>query len=140
MIRYLIYFIALYMILPFSATVDFLTILVFFIIMNEDPRFAIVFAFITGLLVDLYIPVRLGVNTLIYITIAQVLLLLKKYLMINPLTIISTFVVFLLVKTALTNLLVSGPLSPLHIVYSIVLFFPIIMVLNRINFGTWMRV
>jgi rod shape-determining protein MreD len=139
MIRYLIYFVSLYLMLPFNAAVDFLTILVFFVIMNEDARFAIVFAFITGLFVDLYLPVRLGINTLIFIAVAEALLLLKKYLIANPLTIISAFVVFLLTKTALTNVLVSEPLSILHMFYTIVLFFPIVVIFNRINFGVWMK-
>ena len=139
MIRYLVYFIALYLMLPFTTAVDFLAILVFFIIMNEDPRFAIIFAFVTGLFVDLYMPVRLGINTLIYITVAQALLLLKKYLIVNTLTIVSTFVVFLLIKTALTYMHVSEPPSLLHIAYTVALFFPTVMVFNRINFGTWMR-
>ena len=139
MIRYLVYFIAVYLLLPVSAVVDVLTIIVFFIIINEDVRIALIFSFFTGLLIDLYQPVRIGINALLYIIITQSLLYMKKYLVINPLTTIATFCVFYLIKVALTNILVSAPINLLHIAYTIIAFFPVTSILNRINFGTWMR-
>ncbi|KPL12736.1 hypothetical protein AMJ74_06265 [candidate division WOR_3 bacterium SM1_77] len=139
MIRYLVYFIALYLTLTISAIVDVLAIILFFIIMEEDARIALIFSFVTGLLIDLYLPVRIGINTLIYITLTQSLLFLKKYLVINPLTTIATFFVFYLIKIALANILVSAPINLLHIAYTIAAFFPVTMILNRINFGIWMK-
>jgi cell shape-determining protein MreD len=139
MIRYLIYFIALYLVLPVSAVVDVLTIIVFFIIINEDMRIALIFSFFTGLLIDLYQPVRIGINTLIYIVLTQSLLFMKRYLVINPLTTIATFCVFYLIKIALANILASAPINLLHIGYTIAAFFPATMILNRIHFGIWMR-
>lgn len=139
MIRYLVYFIALYLTLPISAIVDVLAIILFFIIMEEDARIALMFSFVTGLLTDLYLPVRIGINTLIYITLSQSLLFLKKYLVVNPLTTIATFIVFYLIKIALANILVSAPINLLHILYTIAAFFPVTMILNRINFGIWMK-
>lgn len=139
MIRYLVYFVALYIVLPFSAFVDIVTAIVFFIIIHEDERFALVFASIAGLLFDLYYPTRLGINTLIYIVFTQSLLYLKKYLVLNPLTTFTTFIVFFLSKLAVTNIILSSPISFTQIGYAILAFFPTILVLNKINFGVWMR-
>ncbi len=139
MIRFLVYLLALYLALPASATVDILTIILFFIIMEEDMFAAIIFAFFTGLLIDLYSPVRIGVNTLIYITLTQSLLLLKKFLVINPLTTMATFIVFYLIKVAATNILATAPINILHIVYTAAVFFPVTTILRRINFGVWMK-
>jgi len=139
-IRYLIYFIVLYLTLPSNAMLDISLITVFFVIMEEDDRFALIFAFIAGLLIDLYQPIRIGINTLILITLTQLLLYLKRFLVLNPLTTMATFVVFYLIKIAITNIVVSAPIDPLHVVYTIVAFFPVIIILSKINFGTWMRV
>ena len=139
MIRYIIYFIALYLALPFNAITDIIAIIVFFSITEEDERFALVFAFIAGILVDLYYPVRLGVNTLIYITVTGTLIYLKKYLIRNPLTTFATFVVFYLIKTALTNVVISAPINPLLIFTTILAFFPVMLLLSKIAFGVWMR-
>lgn len=140
MLRYSLYIVALYLALTINAYVDVLTIIVFFIIMKEDARFALIFAFLAGLLVDLYSPVHLGVNTLLLLVLAQTLLFLKRFLVVNPLTNVATFLVFYLVKTALANILVSAPISILHIVYTVAAFFPVTIILNRINFRVWMRV
>ena len=139
MIRGLVYLVALYLALPVSAVVDVLTIILFFVIMEEDAFVAMVFAFFTGLLTDLYTPVRVGVNTLIYLTLTQSLLLLKKYLVLNPLTTIATFIVFYLIKVAVVNILAMVPINLMQIVYTTAAFFPVTMILRRINFGVWMR-
>jgi cell shape-determining protein MreD len=139
MIRYLIYFIALYLALPFNAITDIIAIIVFFTITEEDERFALVFSFIAGILVDLYYPLRLGVNTLIYISVTATLIYLKKYLIRNPLTTFATFVVFYLIKTALTNVIVSAPIDPVPILTTILAFFPAMLLLSKIAFGVWMK-
>jgi cell shape-determining protein MreD len=138
-IRYLVYLIALYVVLPFSAFVDIVTAIVFFTIIHEDERFALVFSFIAGLLFDLYYPVRLGINTLIYIVLTQSLLYLRKYLVLNPLTTFATFIVFFLTKLAITNIILSSPINFAQIGYAILAFFPTILVLNKLNFGIWIR-
>ena len=139
MIRYLVYFVSLYIILPFNAFVDVAAAIVFFTIIHEDQRFALVFSFIAGLLFDLYYPVRLGINTLTYIVLTQSLLYLKKYLVLNTLTTFATFIVFFLTKLAITNIILSSPISFAQIGYAILAFFPTILVLSKINFGVWMR-
>ena len=140
MIRYLIYFVVLYLTLPSNAVLDISLITVFFVIMKEDERFALIFAFITGLLIDLYHPIRIGINALVLITITQLLLYLKRYLVLNPLTTMATFIVFCLIKIAITNIVLFAPIDPIHILYTIAAFFPVTMVLNKINFGVWIRV
>lgn len=139
MIRFLVYIIALYLALPISAVVDLLAIILFFVIIHEDNIAALVFSFFTGLMIDLYLPIRIGINTLISITLAQSLLMVKKYLVINPITTISTFIVFFLIKTALTNLITMAPLNPLHMLYTFAAFFPVSLLLNRMKFGLWMK-
>ncbi len=139
MIRFIIYVIVLYLALPVSAVVDLLAIVLFFVIIYEDSMMALLFSFFTGLLIDLYLPIRIGINTMISIALTQSLLMVKKYLVINPITTISTFVVFFLIKTALTNLITSAPLDPLHIFYTVAAFFPVSLLLNRLKYGLWMK-
>ncbi|MDH4211227.1 MAG: hypothetical protein OEV79_07235 [candidate division WOR-3 bacterium] len=139
MIRYLLYFLALYLSLPFNSTIEIATIIVFFVIMKEDARFALIFAFATGLLTDLYYPVRLGVNAIVYISLTQLLLYLKRFLVLNPLTTIATFTVLYLVKTAALNVFVSAHIDAARIIFTILIFFPIVFLLNRIGYGIWMK-
>jgi rod shape-determining protein MreD len=140
MFRYLVYILALYIALTLNAFIDVLAIIVFFIIMKEDARVALIFAFVAGLLIDLYSPAQLGVNTLVLLILTQTLLLLKRFLVVNPLTNVATFFVFYLIKIALANILISTPINTLHIVYTLAAFFPLTIILNRINFRIWMRV
>lgn len=139
MIRYFVYFIALYLALPFNAIIDILAIIVFFIITEEDERFALIFAFIAGLFIDLYYPVRLGINTLIYVIVTQSLIYLKKYLIRNPLTTFATFIVFYLIKTALANVIIHSPINLNLIFFTVLTFFPLTLLLSKITLGVWMR-
>lgn len=139
MLRYLFYVVVLYATLPFGGIIDVATIIVFYIIIEEDARFALVFAFLTGLISDLYFPVHIGVNALLYIILSQSLILLKKYLILNPLTTIATFTVLYLVKTAALNVIVSSPISAAQILYTILFFFPIFFVLKKIVTSIWMK-
>ena len=140
MIRYLVYLVVLYLTLPANAILDISLITVFFVIMQEDERFALAFAFVSGLLIDLYQPIRVGINTLILITLTQILLYFKRLLVLNPLTTIAAFLVFYLIKTAITNSAVSSPRAPLHVVSTSAAFFPVNIVLSKITFGIWMKV
>ena len=139
MIRYLLYILALYLSLPFNSTIEISTIIVFFVIIREDARFALVFAFFTGLLVDLYYPIRLGVNTLVYLSLTEILIYLKKYLVLNPLTTIATFTVLYLVKTATLNIFVSAHIDPARMILTLLMFLPLLYLLNRIGFGIWIK-
>jgi len=139
MIPYLLYILALYLSLPFNSTIEISTIIVFFVIVREDARFALIFAFFTGLLIDLYYPIRLGVNTLVYISLSEILIYLKKYLVLNPLTTIATFTVLYLVKTAALNVFISVHIDPSRVILTILTFFPILFLLDRIGFGIWIK-
>ncbi len=139
MLRYLFYILALYLSLPFSATVDITTIIVFCVIVKEDARFALIFAFVTGLLIDLYSPIRLGVTTIVYLTLAEVLLYLRKFLVLNPITTIATFTVLYLIKTAILNFVISAPINPGTMIFTLLAFFPVFFLLNRVSYGTWMK-
>lgn len=139
MLRYLFYIVALYATLPFSGTVDLTAIIVFYVITSEDPRFALILAFGTGLLTDLYYPARLGINMVVYTVLAQALLVLKGYLVLNPLTTIATFIVLYLVKTAVLNMALGSPIGLMQIVYTILAFFPAICLLNKLSRGVWMK-
>lgn len=137
--KYLLYIALLYLFLPFNLHVDAITILLFFIILNEDERFCLVFSFFAGLLIDLYYPAVLGINTLIYIVMVQTLLYSKKYITKTPVVTIGLFTIFYLVKITLTHAAVSFPLSFFGMILTIVLFFPIYVSLNKIINNTWMK-
>lgn len=139
MIRYLLYFLTLYLSLPFNNTVEVALMILFFVIIKEDPRFALIFAFTVGLLTDLYYPIRLGASTIVYITLTQLLLYLKKFLVLNPPTTIATFTVLYLVKTAVLNIFVAAHIDAMRIILTILIFPPIAFLLNRIGLGIWMK-
>lgn len=139
MLRYLLYIIALYVTLPFSGTVDLAAIIVFHVIMTEDARFALALAFGAGLLTDLYFPARLGVNTVVFVALSQALLVLKKFLILHPLTTVATFIVLYLIKTAALNLAIASPIELTRILYTLLAFFPAIGLLNKLSHGVWMK-
>ncbi|MBE0432156.1 hypothetical protein IBX73_01680 [candidate division WOR-3 bacterium] len=138
MLRYLLYIITLYVTLPFSGTVDLTAIIVFYVITTEDARFALAFAFGTGLLTDLYYPTRLGINTVVYVALTQALLFLKKFLVLNPLTTVATFIVLYLVKTVALSLAIASPIELTRIIYTVLAFFPTVSLLNKLSHGVWM--
>ncbi|UCD18932.1 MAG: rod shape-determining protein MreD [candidate division WOR-3 bacterium] len=133
------YVVALYITIPFSSSVDVAMIIAFFVIIEEDSRFALAYAFLAGLITDLYFPVRLGISSLINIVLTQSLIVLKKYLVLNPLTTIATFIVFYFVRTALLNIFIASPISLVQISCTILAFFPTLFILKRIVRGPWMK-
>ena len=139
MLRYLFYCIALYATMPFSPTVDVATVIVFFVLIEEDERFALCFAFLAGLISDLYFPVRLGANMLTGVTLGQLFILLKKYLVLNPLTTIASFIVFYFLKTAALNVAVSLPIEPMRAAYTILVAFPTLILLRKTLLGVGRR-
>ncbi|UCG93184.1 MAG: rod shape-determining protein MreD [candidate division WOR-3 bacterium] len=137
--RYFIYFVLLYILLPFNVTIDVTIILLFFIIFNENERFALIFAFISGFLIDLYNPGRLGVNMLVYTLLCQSLLYLKKYILRSLLTTFLTFIIFYLTKNIVVHIILGSPLSSAPIALTIITFFPIFWLLHRLVYGVWMK-
>ena len=138
--KYLIYVILLYIFLPFNYRIDLITILIFFIIFNEDDRFVLIFSFLAGLLIDLYNPIYLGLNILTYTVLAQLVLYIKKYIAQDLLTVFGTFTVFYLTKTIIIHLALSSPLKIQLILITIITFLPVFLVLNRMRHGVWKRV
>ncbi|MGQ9464776.1 MAG: rod shape-determining protein MreD [bacterium] len=137
--RFLLYFVLAYLFLPLNKTIDFITILVYFIILNEDERFSIAFAFFAGLLIDLYYPVSLGLNIMIFLILCQALIFLKKYFLREPFTLTFVFSIFYLLRI-LINFVVNG--MTFHfasMIFTIIFSLPVIYLLNKICFRVWMK-
>lgn len=137
--RYPIYILLLYLFLPFNFRIDLIVVLIFYIILNENERFAIVFAFFSGLLIDLYNPVILGLNTLIYTLLTQVLIYLKKYIAKDVLTTSLTFVSFYVVKLLAVNIAFLTQFKIVTIIITIMVFLPVFLLLNKMLFRVWMK-
>lgn len=137
--RFLLYFFLAYLFLPLNRTIDLITILVYFIILNEDERFSIAFAFFAGLLIDLYYPVSLGLNIMIFLILCQALIFFKKYFMRQPFTLIFVFSIFYLLRI-LINFVANGMISHFtSMIFTIIFSLPVICLLNRICFKVWMK-
>ncbi|KPK72950.1 hypothetical protein AMJ87_03290 [candidate division WOR_3 bacterium SM23_60] len=139
MMRYVLYVILLYVLLPINATIDLIAILIFFIAFREDESAALLFAFFAGLLIDLYYPVLFGINMLIYVILVQVILYTKKYFTESPFIILITFAIFYLVRATTVYIFVSPTLDIPRYVLTITFCLPVFMVLNRTLYGIWMR-
>ncbi|MEO0106173.1 MAG: hypothetical protein ABIL70_02460 [candidate division WOR-3 bacterium] len=137
--RYIGYLLLLYLFVPINHTVDLITILLFFVLLNESPFYSIVFAFFAGLVIDLYHPVALGVNSLFYLLLGEGLILLKKYLPREFITINIVFIIFYCIKILL-NLVVLGYRIPFPGGLLTLFFFPIsFFLLNKIFYKVWKR-
>jgi rod shape-determining protein MreD len=137
--RYILYALLLYILLPFNLYVDLLAILIFFIVFNEDEKFVLVFSFFTGLLIDLYYPVVLGINTLIYVVLVQGLIQIKKYIIESPVVTVAVFVAFYFTKIGIIHLSFSSPLKIQPIIITIAIFFPLFMGFHKIIYNIWMK-
>ncbi len=137
--RILFYFILTYLFLPVNSAIDLLTILVYFVLLNEDEKFSIVFAFFVGLLTDLYYPVSLGVNMLVFLVLAQGLVFIKKYFVREPLTLFIVFVIFYFIKILFAHI-IPGRLAMWNtIVFTIIFALPVVFILQKICFKVWIR-
>ncbi|KPJ72061.1 hypothetical protein AMJ52_07570 [candidate division TA06 bacterium DG_78] len=137
--KYIVYILLLYLFLPFSFSVDLVTLLLFFIIFNEDHRFALIFSFLIGLLVDLYSPVSLGINMLVYLILTQSLLYVKKYIAQNLATTFGTFTIFYVIKVTTIHIVLTSSLAFQPIITTIIAFLPFFFILNRLVHGIWMK-
>lgn len=137
--KYALYLILLYIMLPLNTVADFIVIMLFFIALNEHAYFAILYAFIAGLLVDLYYPSLLGFNMLFFIVLVQILLIIITYITRTPIMLFALFSVFFLVKVTIHHIIVAFDTSILFIILTIILFFPVFGLLNRIVYRTWMK-
>ena len=137
--KYLWYFALLYILLPFNLYIDMISILIFYLVFNEDERFTLAFSFFAGLLTDLFYPVVLGVNILIYVLLVQTMLYVKKYINQKMLINWAVFAIYYLVKIVITHIAISAPVNIKPIFLTIFCFLPIILLLNKIKYKVWMR-
>jgi len=137
--RILFYFILTYLFLPVNSAIDLLTILVYFVVLSEDEKFSIVFAFFVGLLIDLYYPVSLGVNMLVFLVLAQGLVFIKKYFVREPLTLFMVFVIFYFIKFLFAHIIPGRLVVWNTIVCTIIFALPVVFILQKICFRVWIK-
>ena len=139
MIRYVLYVVLLYILLPVNASIDLIAMLIFFIAFQDDESAALLFAFFAGLLIDLYYPILFGINMLTYVVLVQAVLYLKKYFTESPFIIWVVFAIFYIIRTIVIYVFVSPSLHiPLYVL-TIAFSLPVFMVLNRTVYGVWMK-
>lgn len=137
--KYLLYFALLYILLPFNLYIDMISILIFYLVFNEDERFTLAFSFFAGLLTDLFYPVVLGVNILIYLLLVQTMFYVKKYINQKMLINWAVFAIYYLVKIIITHIVISTPVSIKPIILTLFCFLPIILLFNKIKYKVWMK-
>ncbi len=138
--KYILYIVLLYVFLPFNLYIDLIAILIFFIAFQEDNRFVLLFSFFAGLLIDLYYPVVLGINMLIYIILVQTLIYIKRYIVHSPVVVFAIFMSFYLTKIVIMHLILSAPLVIQPIIITTIVFFPIFIFLNRLFYKRWIKI
>ena len=138
--KYILYIVLLYVFLPFNLYIDLIAILIFFIAFQEDDRFVLLFSFFAGLLIDLYYPVVLGINMLIYIILVQTLIYIKRYIVHSPVVVFAIFMSFYLTKIAIMHLILSAPLVIQPIIITTIVFSPIFILLNRLFYKRWIKI
>mgnify|MGYP000294833363 CR=1 FL=1 len=137
--RILFYFILTYLFLPINSAADLLTILVYFVVLNEDEKFSIMFAFFVGLMIDLYYPLSLGVNMLIFLVLSQGLVFIKKYFVHEPLTLFIVFVIFYFIKFLFANIIPGRIVMWNTIFFTLIFALPVLFILHKICFKVWIR-
>lgn len=137
--RYIVYIVLLYIFLPFNRMFDLITVMLFFIIFNENEWFAIVFSFFAGFLIDLYIPTFLGINALIYTVLAQILLYVKRFVAKDLITVLLAFTVFFLLKVIMVTVVTGSPVTLAPLILTVAASLPLYLSANRLAFRTWMR-
>lgn len=135
---YPVYVLILYILLPLNSLVDLISILIFFVAFNEDERFAVLFAFFSGLLIDLYNPIKLGLNTLVLTILSQSLVYLKKYVAKGLSPVFVTYLAFFLLRVIIITLAAPGSFRLLNILITIAVFLPFSYALNQVFRRSWM--
>ena len=137
--KYALYVALLYIFLPFNLHIDLIAVLLFFIVFKEDERFVLLFSFFAGLLVDLYDPVVIGINLLIYLSLVQILLYIKKYIAQSNLVTFSVFATFYLTKIVIIHVALSISPKIQPAIITLLFFFPIFLLLNKLVYKVWMK-
>jgi rod shape-determining protein MreD len=120
--------------------IDLLSILLFFVILNEDDKFSITFSFFIGLLLDLYYPVTMGLNIFILLVLSQALVFIRKYFVHEPLTIIIVFVLFYSLRILLLYIFSGKFIGLAPMFFTIIACLPVTFLLQRLCFKVWMRI
>lgn len=139
MIRYFIYAILLYILLPVNATIDLIAMLVFFVTLKENETTALLLAFLAGLLIDLYYPILFGINMLVYTVLVQAVLYLKKYFTQSPFILLVVFTAFYIVKNLVMYVFVAPIWHIQLLILTVAIFLPVFLILNKILYGIWMK-
>jgi cell shape-determining protein MreD len=113
--------------------------LIFFVIFHEDSRFALIFAFFSGLLIDLYYPAALGLHALIYTGLSQSLLYIKKYITSGILVTLLAFSIFYIIQYCLSYIVIGSPFNAGEIGFTILIFSPVFLALKWVFFGIWQK-
>ncbi|HEX7319598.1 MAG TPA: rod shape-determining protein MreD [bacterium] len=137
--RYIAYIALLYLFLPLNHLLDLVTVMLFFIIFNENDWFAILFSFFAGLLIDLYNPTFLGLNALTYTILAQVLLYVKRFVARDLITVLLAFAVFFLLKVILVTVVTGSKITPAPLILTVAACVPLYLTANKLVFRTWLR-
>ncbi len=137
--RYLFYFIITYLLLPLNTSIDFISILLYFIVLNEDEKFALIFSCIIGLLLDLYHPVSLGSNMLAFVVLAQGIIFIKKYFLREPVSLIIVFFVFYLFRMLIVYIIPGRMIMWNTFILTLIFCLPILFLLQKIFFKVWIR-
>ncbi len=138
--KYFLYIALLYVFLPLNLHIDLIAVLIFFIAFRENEIFVLLFAFFAGLLIDLYYPVVLGLNMLVYVILVQVLLHIKKYITQSLPVTFAIFTAFYATKIAVIHLALSSPLKIQPIIITTILFFPFLLALKSLTYRIWMKI
>lgn len=138
MLRVLL-FLLLYLTLPFNAAVDLVAVLVFMIAFRADATFAVIYAFLAGLLLDLYHPVTFGLNALVYTIGAQLIIVTRRYLARDYLISLLLFCVFYLFKTTAVHLFARPALPLATGIATIIAAIPCLAALSRVGRDIWTR-
>ncbi|MBN2620376.1 rod shape-determining protein MreD [candidate division WOR-3 bacterium] len=137
--KYVLYLLFIYILLPLNTAADFVLMILFYVTIIENSYFAIICAFIAGLLIDLYYPSLLGFNMLIFLVLVQSLLMVKKYVAQTPITILGLFTVFFLTKITIHHIIIAFDISILYVILTIVFFFPVYGITNQLFYRVWMK-
>lgn len=120
---------------------DLLLILLFFVAYNESLMLALVYGFLLGLLIDLVNPATLGLHALVYTLLPLVIQFLKVRLYQNAVSVALSFLAIFILKVVIIGLVAPNlrVFSILYFLYTIVCFFPMFLLANRLLFSAWMK-
>jgi len=137
--KYLIYVLLLYVFLPFNCVIDIIAVLLFIVYLKENPYFVLLYAFFAGLLLDLYYPVMLGFHMVLYLTLMQILIYIRKYLAHQTLITFALFLAYYITKIIVSVLVLRINLSVHTIGLTIMTFGVLTLVTSVLPQRSWMK-